>query len=270
MLYIATVHHRSPRWIEIQSRYLGEHLPVEHQTWSSLEGIDPSYAAHFDRVLAQRGPHPGKLNHLALEIGAVAGEDDLLMFLDGDAFPIADPMPLIERSLARVPLLAVRRAENAEFPQPHPCFCVTTVGAWHALGGDWSPGPTWIGANGTEVTDVGANLLRRLELANTPWEQILRSNPAELDPLHFAIYGGIVYHHGAGFRRTGALSDAHRARAPRRLKQTNRYLRPLARAWNPLRWRRWERAEKQRLVRDSERMFAAIERGGNDWLAQIS
>ena len=270
MLYIATVHHRSARWIEIQARYLREHIPVEHQTWTSLEGIDPSYGVHFDRVISQSGPHPGKLNHLALEIAQVARAEDLLMFLDGDAFPIANPMGLIEESLRRAPLMAVRRAENADFPQPHPCFCVTTVGTWADLAGDWSRGPTWTGANGTPVSDVGANLMRRLEIANTPWVEVLRSNPAELDPLHFAIYGGVVYHHGAAFRQIGALSDAHRARAPRRLRRRNPLLRAFDPVLNPLRWKRWERAEKQRLVSESERMYLAISSGGEGWLERIS
>ena len=269
MLYIATVHHRSPRWIEIQSRYLGEHLPVEHQTWSSLEGIDPSYAAHFDRVLAQRGPHPGKLNHLALEIGAVAREDDLLMFLDGDAFPIASPERLIDDALGRAPLLAVRRAENADEPQPHPCFCVTTVSEWRSLPGDWTAGYTWPGARGTPTSDVGANLLRRLELTHTPWVQVLRSNPAGIDPLYFAIYGSVIYHHGAGFR-AGELSPAHREQAPAPLQAPFAAARPFARMANGIRWRRWERAESERLLRASERMYAAIARGGEGWLAEIS
>ena len=78
--------------------------------WTSLEGIDPAYAAHFDRVIPQKGMHAAKLNHLAIEIGTEADDDDLLMFLDGDAFPIADPMPLISDSMVKAPLLAVRRA----------------------------------------------------------------------------------------------------------------------------------------------------------------
>ena len=130
MLYIATVHYKSPRWIEIQTRYLRRHLSVAYQTWASIEGIDPSYSASFDRVLEQRGQHAGKLNHLAREICHVASDDDLIMFLDGDAFPIADPMPVIAESLEKAPLVAVRRAENANDPQPHPSFCVTTVGTW--------------------------------------------------------------------------------------------------------------------------------------------
>jgi len=108
MLHIATVHFGSPRWIPIQARELRRHLPVPFRTWTSLEGIDPSYGRHFDRVIEQSGPHADKLNHLAIEIGAEAGDDDLLMFLDGDAFPISDPMPLIESGLRNAPLLAVR------------------------------------------------------------------------------------------------------------------------------------------------------------------
>ena len=135
MLYIVTVHYRSPRWIEIQHDYLRRHIPVPFQVWTSLEGIDGSYGRYFDRVLEQRGLHAAKLNHLAMEVTHEAADDDLLMFLDGDAFTIADPMPLIEESLQRAPLLAVRRAENVEEPQPHPCFCVTTVGTWRSLPG---------------------------------------------------------------------------------------------------------------------------------------
>ena len=174
MLYVATVHYRSPQWIEIQTRYLREHISVPYQVWTSLEHIDPSYAVHFDRVIEQLGPHAGKLNHLAMEISQEASDDDLLMFLDGDAFPIADPMPLITDSLARAPLIAVRRAENIDEPQPHPCFCVTTVGTWNSLPGDWSEGPTWPGPRGRRRTDVGGDLLRRLELTGTPRIELLR------------------------------------------------------------------------------------------------
>src|SRR5207253_9521524 len=130
------VHYGSPRWIEIQARHLRKHIPVPYTIWASLEGIDPSYSSYFDRVIEQRGTHAGKLNHLAMEIEQEASQDDLLIFLDGDAFPIADPMPLITTGLAVAPLIAVRRAENLDEPQPHPCFCATKVGTWKCLPGD--------------------------------------------------------------------------------------------------------------------------------------
>jgi hypothetical protein len=268
VLYIVTVHFGSPRWIEIQTEYLREHLSVPYQTWSSLEGIDASYGRYFDRVFEQRGQHPGKLNHLALEISQQAADEDLLMFLDGDAFPIADPMPLVEQALSRAPLVAVRRAENVDQPQPHPCFCVTSVASWRSLPGDWSGGPTWPGARGGRVTDVGGSLLRALELSGTPWEQVLRTNRRNVDPLYFAIYGETIYHHGAGFR-TGELSGTHSDLGPAGWSPPGP-LRPLARVINRYRWVSWERRMQRRHVEESERIYGLIARGGRDWLAEFA
>jgi hypothetical protein len=188
------------------------------------------------------------------------------MFLDGDAFPIADPMPLIEEGLSRAGLVAVRRAENVDQPQPHPCFCVTTVGTWRRLPGDWSGGPTWPGARGVRVTDVGGSLLRALELTETPWVQVLRSNRHDLDPLHFAVYGDVVYHHGAGFR-TGDLSGAHSDNGPARVQIPGAG--PLNRLINRHRWVKWERGMERHHVQQSELVYEQIARGGEAWLAQF-
>jgi len=257
----------SPRWIEIQTRYLREHISVPYQTWASIALIDPSYGVHFDRVIAQKGPLAGKLNHLAVEISHEAADDDLLMFLEEDAFPIADPMPVITEGLARAPLLAVRRVENGNDPPPHPSFCVTSVATWRRLAGDWSDGCPWPAANGQLVTDVGGNLLRRLELTGTPWVELTRSNPQRLDPLFFAIYAEVVYHHGAG---GGELSRAHRELAPAPIAIPDLPLvGSLTRSVNGERWRLWERSTRQRSLRQSEILYQKIQRGGVDWLAQV-
>ena len=108
------MHFGSPQWIEIQARHLREHVRVPYRTWTSLQGIDPSYAAYFDVVIEQQGSHAGKLNHLANEISHAASADDVLMFLDGDAFPVADPLALIERSLAQVTCLDLDPPRRAE------------------------------------------------------------------------------------------------------------------------------------------------------------
>jgi hypothetical protein len=258
------VHHRDPAWIRIQARYLRQHLSVPYVTWTSLQGIDPSYGEHFDHVVDQAGGHAGKLNNLAVEVSFQADEGDLLMFIDGDAFPIADPMPLIEDGLGRARLLAIRRAENADEPQPHPSFCVTTVGAWRRLCGDWCAGYTWPSPRGTPTSDVGGNLLRRLEVEGEPWVQVLRTNTHDLDPLYFGIYGGAIYHHGAGFR-TGETSPAHRALAPTPLQGP----RLVTRIVNGVRWRRWERATQRRHLRQSEEIYARISAGGSGWLADL-
>jgi hypothetical protein len=269
LLYVATAHYSSPRWTAIQTSHLREHISVPFQTWASLELIDPSHGRHFDRVVEQLGSHAGKLNHLAMEICEQAEDDDLLMFLDGDAFPIADPMPLIADGLARAPLVAVRRAENVNQPQPHPCFCVTTVGFWRRLPGDWSAGPSWPGGQGWEVTDVGSLLMRKLEAAGIPWVEVLRSNRKDLDPLYFAVYGDIVYHHGAGFRAEN-LSATHRAMRPGLAAEVAGVSRGrLGAALAHRRARAWERAKRRSLVQSSEDFYEKIARGGTGWLEEL-
>ena len=268
MLYIATVHHGSPRWIEIQARYLRQHISVPFQTWSSLQKIDPSYAVHFDRVIDQAGSHADKLNRLAAEISQEAEETDMIMFLDGDAFPIADPMPLIEDGLAKAPLVAVRRAENLGDRQPHPCFCVTTVGTWRELGGDWSEGYRWANPNGRSITDVGGNLLQALELTDTPWVEVLRSNHRNLDPLLFGVYGDTIYHHGGGFRR--GISRAHFGSRPKPIRVPRiPILRGAVRSVNGVRMFAWKLKYRAPQVLRSRRLFQRIQRGDPGWLAEL-
>jgi hypothetical protein len=270
MLYVATAHFKSPRWIEIQARYLRRHIAVPYQAWASIEGIDPSYSVSFDKVIEQRGPHPCKLNHLALEICHVAAEDDLIMFLDGDAFPIADPMPVVEEGLRGASLVAVRRAENLDEPQPHPSFCVTTVGAWRSLPGDWSLGPVWPAGRRELVSDVGAVLLRTLELSGGSWTPLLRTNGAKLHPLLFAVYGNIVYHHGAGFREKALPRiDRERLIAERPPRRFFRDAIDRARGGMDAGVRGGnERIEQNN--RDSQRVFAAIQRDDPDWLELVT
>jgi hypothetical protein len=269
LLHIATVHFGSPRWVEIQLAHLREHVPVPYETWTSLEGIGAGHGAGFDHVLEQGGQHAGKLNHLAFEIAARAQDDDLLMFLDGDAFPIADPMGLIAEGLQGAELLAVRREENLGDRQPHPLFCVTTVGTWRRLGGDWSAGYRWQDNLGRGVSDVGGNLLRQLELTRTPWFEVMRSNARELDPVFFGVYGGVVYHHGAGFR-DAELSRLHLALGPKFAAPPSfGPARAVVRRRNYLRRERWERETKRRLLAESERLYQRIRAGGREWLDEL-
>jgi hypothetical protein len=269
VLYVATVHYASPRWIEIQARYLRENLHVPYQTWTSLQGIDPSYSVHFDRVLDQRARHSDKLNHLAIEIASEASDSDFLMFLDGDAFPIADPMPLITDGLEKAPLVAVRQTEMVNDRQPHPCFCVTTVGAWRELPGDWSPGYKWLNSRGRTVSDVGGNLLRRLELTKTPWVEVLRTNRKMVDPYCFSVYGDVVYHHGAGFR-TGQLTRGHLGLMPRpRPLAIDPYLPAVGRRYFWLTRHAWHLRTSRQLVRQSDHIYKRIQAGGTDWLSDF-
>jgi hypothetical protein len=271
LLHIATVHHRSPRWIEIQKRQLERHVTVPYETWASLEGIDRQYARHFNHVVDQMGPHADKLDHLALEIAAVASSDDLLLFLDGDAFPIADLTPLLTEGLGEAPLLAVRRAENADDPQPHPCFCLTTVGFWRGLPGSWGKGYTWTDAHGTRVSDVGATLLRALELKQVRWREVLRSNRSGSHALWFAIYGDAIYHHGAGFRDTWNISRSDLLAKPQPLRSSSiPGVSQVIGRINTWRSQRWQRAREASNREGSERVFQMIADDNPRWLEEIN
>lgn len=189
---------------------MAEHLPP-HRVWAALEGIEPHLTQCFDVPLELEGNHPEKLNQLASRISDSAHPEDLLLFIDGDAFPIR---AIDENTLRGRPLAAVRRDENLGDPQPHPSFCLTTVGYWNDIEGDWRPGFRWQSTTGELATDTGGNLLKILQDRGDEWTPLLRSNSINLHPLWFAIYSDCVYHHGAGFRppisRLG-ISNARRS-----------------------------------------------------------
>jgi hypothetical protein len=203
MIRIATVHARTDRWIDVQLRYLERNLHQPHRVYACLIDIDEAYGSRFHFALMREGRarHPEQLDHLVERIAEEAADEDPLVFLDGDAFPIADLGLPIAQMLDGHPLAAVRRDENSMDPQPHPSFCVTTVGFWRQIDGDWRAGEEpWRNADGAWVADQGGKLLRTLEERKIEWKPILRTNARDLHPVFFGVYGDLIYHHGAGFR----------------------------------------------------------------------
>jgi hypothetical protein len=259
MLYVATVHFQTAKWIDVQQRYLRRHIGEPFKTFGALEGIPDEYYGSFDRAFDTKGIHAGKLNLLASEISAEADPDDIIMFLDGDAFPVADPMPTIEKGLRTTSLVAVRRDENRGDRQPHPCFCAVRVREWDRLRGDWSEGFIWKDDYGKSVTDVGGNLLRALERTESEWTPVLRSNRYNDHPVWFGVYGDIIYHHGSGFRRPIARvdEDAHPAYLKGgELPVVGRAVRKI----NAGRWRAWAEVVYLKWERQGEKWFQLLDR----------
>ena len=129
-------------------------------------------------------------------------------FLDGDAFPVAPFLSSVRKDLETHVMVAVQRAENLGDCQPHPCFCVTTVGFCKQHNVDWNPGGArWQDINGKSITDLGGRVLKLLDEQQHPWKKLLRSNARNLHPLHYGVYGDMVYHHGAGFRNPATRTD---------------------------------------------------------------
>lgn len=206
-------------------RYFARHIPIPYQIYACTPSPAEKYRDLFHfasdyepQVKVPTHSHPVKLNFLTAEILKEADDEDLILYIDGDAFPIADFLPFVTAQLPTHRLIAVRRDENSGDIQPHPSFCITTAGFWREIGGDWCPGYRWKNSEGAMITDVGGNLLEKVQ-GKWEWYPLLRSNKVELHPLWFGIYGDIVYHHGAGFRKPTSRIDGARHRVNKKEKR---------------------------------------------------
>ena len=199
-VYIATVHWNSDTWVEQQISRLQAYIKFDFQIFAFMDGVSEALATRVDHAFYNDGlRHHEKLDFLAEKISQVAGDNDLILFIDGDAFPISDLTPIFGY-LDQYPLVAVRRDENFGDKQPHPCFCLTSVDFWRSISGTWKPGVQWMRDDGNMGSDVGGNLYGALRDADISWKPLLRSNPVDLHSLFFGVYDNAVYHHGAGFR----------------------------------------------------------------------
>ncbi len=260
MIHFITVHFGSDHWVNIQLDQIARHTKAPYETWGCLNEIGPDAFTRFDHAWDLDGDHADKLNELARRVAENADPDDLLVFIDGDAFPIEDWLVRVEPLLETFPLVAVSRVENMGDGQPHPCFAVTRVGFWQQIGGDWTIGKApyveWPTTFGRMRTDVGALLMAKLDELNIDWYRLLRSNVRNLHPLMFGVYADIVYHHGAGFRRPYTALDAYETGWSRWRRSP---LRPLGK-WRLNRRIAQNRDSSERVMREIESDIGYIQR----------
>jgi hypothetical protein len=278
LVHIATVHWRSDRWIDVQLRYLKANVDEPYKVYAWLDQELRGRADEFfyaTDVPVER--HELKLTLLGDLVAHAADPDDVIIFIDGDAFPVAPIMPFLKSKLERYPLVAVRRDENNGDRQPHPSFCATTAGFWRELPGDWRRGYTWLNPQGKEVTDVGGNLLGLLEDAGIEWYPMLRTNKVNPHPLQFGVYEDLVYHHGGGFRLTAGgrlwrasvedrLNATLRGRLAARLPHKG-FAGRVRKMINPV--RRYRHALREELAQVNEQVFELIQRDEKFYLQLI-
>jgi hypothetical protein len=201
---VCTVHIGSePFWSSVQPRFIRAHIPNATLVAAVDDKLEGDF--DFDHSEVMAGEHRDKLDQLARRVvrGMAITDDDILVFLDGDAFPIRALTPFIVEVLQEVPLAAICREENDE-EYPHPSFCVTTVGFWKEVAGTWevSSDP------GAPTNELGGGRLRDLlRDRGVQWRRLLRSNAFDPHPVLFGIYEDLIYHHGAGFRRPVTALD---------------------------------------------------------------
>ena len=210
MINILTVHWKSDQWIDVQLQYLNMYVDKQFRVYAYLNYLPEDHSKKFYYSSSEPiKSHPKKLNILSEKVCSLPDikDEDILIFLDGDAFPVKELMPFIHEKLSQFPLIAVQRRENNGDIQPHPLFCATTVKFWQKIQGNWNSGYKWKNSNGELVSDVGGNLLKILQDNQVNWHPLLRSNVKNYHPVFFGIYDNIIYHHGAGFREKRTRLD---------------------------------------------------------------
>ncbi|WP_223786935.1 hypothetical protein [Marinicella meishanensis] len=247
MIHVLTIHWKSADWIDIQIEYLKKHIKQPFRIYTFLNHI-PEVNQHRHKFFYSSTEdirlHPVKLNLLADIAGFAAdSEEDYLLFIDGDAFPIASVDEFIDQTLEQYPIAAVQRTENNGDIQPHPCFCVMKIKTWKEIEGDWKHGQVlWKDVFGKDVWDVGGKMLKILNERNMDWYKMHRSNHHDMHPLLFGVYDQLVYHHGAAFRNPGTRIDrnqvAHFEEKLARFRKAKKYLPLWLARWlfNPLKY----------------------------------
>jgi len=210
MIHIATIHWKTDKWIDIQLKYLKKNIHEDFRVYAFLNDIDIKHYNKFYYYSNENiRDHGKKLNLLAEKIfDSANNENDLIFFIDGDAFPIKEFIPFVNEKLKEYDLVAVQQKENLGDVYPHPSFCATTIDLWKKIKGDWTRGDVIRMSNGLTVTnrkgehftDVGGKLYKKMLDNNVKWFPLKRTNKKDLHPVLFGIYGDIIYHHGAGFR----------------------------------------------------------------------
>ena len=228
-LHIFTVH-LNPKWMEIQKRFVSRHLSKAQIVWHPIvDSRYPKLHRISDKIfgnsvitgvrdcdhawLSMR--HAVKLSLAYDSLSPNMGDDDLVLVLDSDAFPIRDASALLEKvANDETTVVAVQRKENGD-SYAHPAFCLTKKRNLDWLSqylpedvdSPWLPHSVYSILNPVKRDTAGA-LYQCLLKSRAKWTPLNRTNVIDYFPVLFGIYGNIVYHHGCGSRRP--LVDIHR------------------------------------------------------------
>lgn len=204
-VHIITIHW-GDKWLDIQYKKIKKYNP-DALIWAYIDNCDNSKIQkykdkfHFAHSSGLKD-HATKLDKLMTIVEQHSNPNDIICFLDADAFPLKNIKEYWETIEKSYPLAAVVREENGD-TSPHPCFAITTKTFWKKNNLSWKHddiGSEYI----KNYHDVGGLLRKKLGSSKSKdkkWFPIKRNyKEKELHPLLFGIYEDIVYHHGAGSR----------------------------------------------------------------------
>ena len=210
MIYYITIHHNTDKFINLQASYIKKYTSStisDYKVYCGLSGIskcngsEENFTKHsFIDLTTVLNQHWFRMNYMFNKIkeNEIFDDEDILVFMDGDAFPIDYWEPKIRKGLETHEAVSVERREDIEplldekwKPYPHPLFFATRAKFWLQNELKW-------GLNESIGAQTAGNLLKKwFQEHDYSYEPLLRSNVMNVHPLFFGVYGDIVYHHGA-------------------------------------------------------------------------
>jgi len=157
--------------------------------------LPPAFKNQFTRVVRrQRRSHGAKIDVLSRMLLAVSEPMDIIGFMDGDAFPVAPVLSLLQLA-HKYGLVAIRRDECDE-SFPHVAFLLARADVWRRF---WTP-------NLWRRQSIVERQTRRLARIAPDWVALTRVAGTRHHPVFWSGYGvtpnkPLIYHHGAGFRQ---------------------------------------------------------------------
>ena len=208
MIYYITMHHNIDRFVQLQAQHIYDNTSSDYKIYCGLAGInleiDASETVYKNHCIYDitniENQHWFRMNYLfnCLAKDQTFHDDDLVVFIDGDAFPIETWEGKVRSELDTHALVAVERREDLEplmeekwKPYPHPLFCVAKAKFWQENAIKWKLDSS------RGVSTCGPLLKEWLEMNGHTIYPLLRTNVFNIHPLYFGVYGDIVYHHGA-------------------------------------------------------------------------
>ena len=137
MIHIITAHFGTNKWVDLQLTQIKHHA-VNYKIWTCYENCNFSLhhnKFHFCKEFKSKSKfgsrnHSQKLNYLTDVVlsDQSTKNEDILVWMDSDAFPINNLNSFIINKLNHYDFLAINRKENLGEVIPHPSFSCCTIG----------------------------------------------------------------------------------------------------------------------------------------------
>lgn len=205
MIWILTTH-PTDEWISIQKRHLSACLPQDEYRVIAVvpDGARGSFDIEISDTAKNVEPSPAHQKNLSALTRRLVEEspkpDDVLIVLDGDAFPVCPMSSKIRAWVENLPLVTIELTQRLKKNYTEKMInCAFMVCKWQFftqrfLKVGWRPTQH----PGCRDTNGAMNL--RLWKLGIDITRLRRSNIVEPLWPYFGIYGGCVYHNGIGFR----------------------------------------------------------------------